>query len=450
MTDIFETDKSFADLGLSEAILKGVTRAGFDQPTVIQARLIPAILAGRDALGQAKTGTGKTAAFGLPLLQMCDADERHPQALVLVPTRELAIQVAGELADLGRGTDILTIPIYGGGSIRQQAEKLKKGRHFVVGTPGRLMDMHQRGLLKYDKIRFVVLDEVDRMLDIGFRDDIRKILSTVPDKRQTIFVSATISSEIETLARRYMDDPVKIIATSGSLTVSQVDQKYFAVEPWDKKQLLLYLLTHEEPAMTLVFCRTKRTVDNLTDYLNRKRITTHAIHGDMYQGKRNKTIKQLREGSLSVLIASDLAARGLDVQGITHVINYDLPEDSEIYVHRIGRTARTGRHGVAWSFVTPEQGPLLTAIEVLINAEIPKIDYPDFKPGSVPAQIREDRKRDEQRSEQARDRGNRFSVSTPPVAEAEVDPTRFPGGVVPTGKPNRQLGGRVRSKRGRR
>ncbi len=449
MTEIFAQDQRFQDLGLGEPLLRSLKQMGFESPTVIQADLIPLALQGRDVLGQARTGTGKTAAFGLPLLQRADVDLKAPQALILVPTRELAIQVANEISELGRFTGVLTVPIYGGGSMRSQAEKLEKGRHLVVGTPGRIMDMHQRGLLKYDKMRCAVLDEVDRMLDIGFRDDIRKILGKMPDGIQTIFVSATISGEIETLARQYMKDPHKIIATGGSLTVEQVDQHYLPVQPWDKRKLLHHLLTHEEPAMTLVFCRTKRMVDDLAKFLSRKKIEVQAIHGDMYQGKRNRTIQQLRDGSLKVLIASDVAARGLDVSGISHVINYDLPEDPEVYVHRIGRTARTGRKGVAWAFVTPEQGALLTAIEKLINTEVPLLEYPDFEPGPVPSDIRAQEERKEEQAARHRDESNRFQTKLPAAESKDVDPSRFPGGLMPTSLPKRKLGGRARSRRGR-
>ncbi len=449
MTEIFAEDKAFKDLGLNDRLLEALEAMGFEHPTVIQAQIIPLALEGRDVLGQARTGTGKTAAFGLPILQRATVEPRAPQALILVPTRELAIQVANEISDLGRHTDILTCPIYGGGSMKRQAEKLEKGRHIIVGTPGRVMDMHQRGLLKYDDIHYAVLDEVDRMLDIGFRDDIRKILGRMPKGAQTIFVSATISDEIEKLARQYMTNPEKLVATAGSLTVEQVEQHYLPVQPWDKRQLLHHLLTHEEPAMTVVFCRTKRTVDEIAKYLGKKKIDVQAIHGDMYQGKRNRAIQKLREGGLKVLIDSDVAARGLDVAGISHVINYDLPEDPEIYVHRIGRTARTGRKGVAWSFVTPEQGPLLTTIEKLINTEVPKLEYPDFEPGPVPEHIKEREQRKDEELAKQRQEGNRFKPKSPPQLVSDKDKSRFPGGLVPTALPKRTLGGRVRSRRGR-
>lgn len=452
MSDIFSADKSFADLGLSKQLLKALEALSFTQPTVIQSELIPVALQGRDVLGQARTGTGKTAAFALPVLQMCNPEERRPQALILAPTRELAIQVCNEIIELGRHTGLLAMAVYGGGSLKRQAEKLEKGRHIIVGTPGRVMDLHQRGILRYDNMRFAILDEVDRMLDIGFRDDIRKILSEMKGDLQTIFVSATISPDIDNLARRFMKDPVKIVATSGSLTVSQVEQYYLPVQPWDKKRLLHHLLKHKDPEMTVVFCRTKRMVDELARYLNKKKINTHAIHGDMYQGKRNRTIQQLREGKMRVLIASDVAARGLDVAGISHVVNYDLPEDPEIYVHRIGRTARTGRKGVAWSFVTPDQGHLLTAIEKLINREVPRMEYDDFKPNESPEHARgqKSRKDKPEREEKKKRENNEPPAKQPEKVVVNTDPERFPGGLVPSRKPKRTLRGTTRPRRGRR
>lgn len=440
--ETFDTSRTFADLGLPEDVLEGITKSGFVHPTHIQAALIPAAMSGRHVLGQAKTGTGKTAAFGLPLLATIKPGDRFA-ALVLVPTRELAIQVAKEIEDLGRGTPLKILPVYGGQRITAQAPHLKKGPEIVVGTPGRVMDLHDRRMLPYDSIRMAVLDEVDRMLDIGFRDDIRKILGSMKQRPQTVFVSATISPEIEKLARSYMRDPEKIVTSEKSLTVARVKQSWLKVEPWDKKRLLHHLLTHEDPALTVVFCRTKRTVDDVTKYLERKGIDAHAIHGDMYQRKRNQVMERLREGTLGVLVASDLAARGLDVDGVSHVINYDVPEDPEVYIHRIGRTARAGREGVAWMLVTPEQGPLLTACEMLANIEIPQLSYDDFKPGTVPADVRAER---ELASKRAADRETMQKRTEAPPVKAD-DSAAFPGGLVPKAMPARRMQGKVRTRR---
>jgi ATP-dependent RNA helicase DeaD len=441
MEEIFDTQLTFAQLGLKPEVLQGIAKQGFEHPTVVQARLIPAALAGRDVIAQSKT-----AAFGLPLLHMLD--EHTPFAsLILVPTRELAIQVTHEIRELGRFVPIKTMAVYGGQKMSVQISKLQKRPNIIVGTPGRVMDMHGRGMLPYDKVKVAILDEVDRMLDIGFREDIRKILGTMRQRHQTILVSATISSEIEKLANQYLRDPERLVlTTSKSLTVSQVRQAYFSIQPWEKNRLLVHLLTHEEPALTLVFCRTKQTVDALAEYLKRHDIDAHAIHGDMYQGQRDSVMRKLRGGELSVLVASDLAARGLDVTDITHVINYDLPEDPEIYVHRIGRTARAGRGGIAWSFVTPEQGALLTAIEMLTNVEIPRQEFADFQPGPVPPDILAARERAAARAEQIRLEQSR-AAPPPPALVGDTDQSKFPGGLVPAARPSKLMGGRLRSRR---
>lgn len=450
--EIFDSSRTFADLGLRSSVLKGVEALGFKYPTSIQATLIPPVLAGKDVLGQARTGTGKTAAFGLPLLHRCDKDAQF-QALVLAPTRELAIQITDEINDLGQFTPIRATTVYGGQAVRSQAEKLKSKSQIIVGTPGRVMDMVERGHLHFKNIKFAVLDEVDRMLDIGFREDIRRILDMCPPTgtRQTIMVSATISGEIEKLARRYMTDPEKIVNSAGSLTVSLVEQHHLTVAPWDKKRLLAHLLTHEEPALTLVFCRLKRTVDELAKYLNHKGIDTHAMHGDMSQGKRNSTMQKLRKGDLAVLICSDVASRGIDVDDVSHVINYDLPDDPDLYVHRIGRTARAGRKGVAWSLVTPMQGELLTQIEMLINAEIPKMDYPDFQASPKPEGYRDHEAPPTlpgvDPNAPAAQKVNRIEQAVAPQLPKAVDPTKFPGGIVPTMLPPKRMQGKIPSGR---
>jgi ATP-dependent RNA helicase DeaD len=446
--DVFDQSTTFADLGLSEAVLKGLDDCGFERPTYIQKQLIPPALRGADVLGQAKTGTGKTAAFGLPLLSM--AEPGIPmQAIVLAPTRELAMQITDEFNDLGRHTGLTAVTIYGGQRMQSQIDKLAKGPEIIIGTPGRVLDMLDRGYMHFQNVRFAVLDEVDRMFDIGFRDDIRKLLRKCPKERQTLVVSATVSGEIEDLARQHMRNPEKIETAAGSLTVNLVEQHYLSVEAWDKKKLLLHLLTHEEPALTLVFCRLKRRVDEVAQYLNDHGVESHAIHGDMSQSRRSSTMQQFQDGKLAVLVASDVAARGIDVGGITHVVNFDLPDDPEVYVHRIGRTARAGRRGVAWTFVTREQGKMLSQIEDLINIMVPKMDYPDFigspRPGGwrdeptggrppvvvegVPTELR-----------------NRFAVDEKPdvTVDAKSMASKFPGGIVPSKMPPKRMKGRVK------
>jgi len=448
MSEIFDQSKTFSDLQLNEALLQGVTEAGFINPTAIQAQLIPPILAGADVIGQAKTGTGKTAAFGLPILNAANP-EVPMQALILVPTRELAAQVAGELDMLGKHTPIRATCIIGGESSRQQIRSVKDGGHIIVGTPGRVMDLYGRGEINFNNVAYVVLDEVDRMLDIGFREDIRKILKSIKREHQTIFVSATMDEDIERLARTYMKpDAQKIVTFSGSLTASLVDQKYLTVEPWDKKQLLLHLLKHEKPEATVVFCRTKATVHRTYQYLRDHGIDAREIHGDLAQAKRTRVMNTLREGKLAVLVASDLAARGLDIDHITHVINYDLPEDPELYIHRIGRTARAGRKGVAWTFVTRDQGQLLTEIEKLAGVEIFKLDYPDFVPGPIPEDVRMERSResikrsDPQQTLASRAAPTGFEDKTPEELAA-----MFPGGIIPKSLPPRTLGSKFRTRK---
>lgn len=463
--NVFDEAVDFASLGLRNSVLKGLADMGFQKPTMIQAKLIPVAITGRDVLGQAKTGTGKTAAFGLPLIHMCGKDTQF-QALILAPTRELAIQITDEINDLAKHTPIRAVTLYGGQSIQAQTRQLQTGSHIVVGTPGRVLDMIQRGYFHLQNIRFAVLDEVDRMFDIGFRDDIKRILNmcpkpgTPPEGRQTIFVSATLSEEVERLARQHMHDPVKLVTTAGSLTASLVKQYHIPVAPWDKKRMLLHVLTHEEPALTLVFCRLKRTVDELANGLSARGIPAHAMHGDMSQGKRNTTMKQLKDGKLAVVICSDLASRGIDVEGVSHVINFDLPDDPELYIHRIGRTARAGKGGLAYSLVTPAQGDLLTSIEMLINAEIPKIEYPDFVGNPPPAGWRDDGPMGRPQGGLMLERAEGDAPPPPPPAPkvsrmeqsklelpasdpAKVDASKFPGGIVPTKLPPKRMFGKM-------
>jgi len=449
MQDVFDESISFADLGLRNSLLNGLEAAGFEYPTHIQAKLIRPMLEGRDLLGQAKTGTGKTAAFSLPIIHGAEKAVAV-QALILAPTRELAVQLVAEFNELAKFTPINAVAITGGASAQKQRTALKRGAQVVVGTPGRVMDLHQRNVLPFDQLRWVILDEVDRMLDIGFREDIRKILSRVKQPHQTVFVSATISDEIERLSRKFMrDDAEKIVTVAKSLTVSQVDQKYVPVAKRDKSRMIVHLLTHEEAALTLVFCRMKVTVREVTRYLKDHGIDAYEIHADLNQGKRNRIMKRLREGNLEVLVASDLASRGLDVQGITHIINYDLPDDPEVYVHRIGRTARAGRTGVAWSFVEPEQGQLLTEIEKLTGVLLERLEYPDFEESAPADAAAADHGDPTRPTDPGLTTASRFAESAQANATPDSDPEKFPGGVVPSGQPNRRLGSRLKTRRNR-
>ncbi|RIK62028.1 MAG: ATP-dependent helicase [Planctomycetota bacterium] len=375
--------KAFAELGLEVPILRALVDMSYKEPSPIQREMVPQVLAGRDVLGQAKTGTGKTAAFGMPLLQMLDPNGRM-QALVLTPTRELAAQVVGEFRRMAKYTQLHCVPVYGGVRMKEQLHQLGRRPHVVVGTPGRVMDMLQRRAFGLDELKVAVLDEVDRMLDIGFRDDIRKILGQIKHPHQTVFVSATLDEEIKRLAMQYMKDPVEVNVSKDEMTVEQVVQQFAVVDRWDKFRLLKLVLDQEKPKLAIVFCNTKHGARKLAQRLHAIGIDAREIHGDLVQQKRERIMERFRKHQIPVLVATDLAARGIDVNQISHIINYDLPQDTQIYVHRVGRTARMGASGKAITFVTREEGPELTKIEKLINKEISQIDVPGFEPSPPP------------------------------------------------------------------
>jgi ATP-dependent RNA helicase DeaD len=412
-TDHPPIPEAFAQLGIRSSILRALADAQFTTPSDIQRMMIPRALAGVDLLGQARTGTGKTAAFAIPILAKAEKG-LATQAIILVPTRELCMQVETEVVRLGKHTPIRTVAVYGGQRIAAQMKFLRHGPEILVGTPGRVIDLLDRRIIDFANIRFVVLDEVDRMLDIGFRDDIRNILSRIrglrraaPSARdpsdqpsdhqnsepqrsshQTMFVSATISPEIEKLSRQYMREPVEKLIVPGAddkPTVAEVAQYYFSVEPWDKYRLLRLLLDKENPDLVICFCRTKRGAEKLARKLHADGFECREIHGNLAQNRRERVMKNFRGGKFDLLIATDLASRGIDVADISHIINYDLPEDPEVYVHRVGRTARMGAAGKAFSFVTREQGQELTRIEALINMIIPPAPIEEFKPSPPPS-----------------------------------------------------------------
>jgi ATP-dependent RNA helicase DeaD len=395
--------QAFADLGVRPSILRALAEMQFSEPSEIQSLLIPRALAGVDILGQARTGTGKTAAFGIPILQRATKG-LSSQAIILVPTRELAVQVDAEIQRLAQFTPIRTVPVYGGQKIAAQMKFLKHHPEVLVGTPGRVIDLLDRRIINFNNVKYIVLDEVDRMLDIGFRDDIRNILTRVKGvgKRdeetadgdqsnshpQTIFVSATISDEIERLARKYMREPVEKLIAPGANdkpTVEKVEQYYLSAQPWDKYRLLRLLLQREDPDLAIVFSRTKHGAEKLAKKLHADGFECREIHGNLAQNKRETVMKNFRSGKFDVLIATDLASRGIDVADISHIINFDIPEDPEAYVHRIGRTARMGADGKAFTFVTPEQGEELTRIENLINMVIPVATVEGFTPTPPPS-----------------------------------------------------------------
>lgn len=344
---------SFEQLGLSTALLQAIADMGYSQPSDIQAKAIPILLQGKDVIGQAQTGTGKTAAFGIPLLELIQAqDTAHPQALVLCPTRELALQVEHELYKLRKyKVGVRSTAIYGGASIEKQIQTLKKGVQIVVGTPGRVLDHLERGTLRLDQVKVVVLDEADEMLNMGFRDDIEQILQQTPASRQTVLFSATMPPAILQLAKQYLKEPEIIRIAARELTVERIEQYYCEVKEELKPALIARFVQAKGFALSMVFCNTKRTTDELADALLQLGINAEALHGDLSQAQRNKVMQQFRHGRCQVLVATDVAARGIDVENVEAVFNYDLPLDDESYVHRIGRTGRAGRNGIAINLV---------------------------------------------------------------------------------------------------
>jgi ATP-dependent RNA helicase DeaD len=361
----------FHSLSLQPDVLAALDRVGYREPTPIQAAFIPEALTGRDVIGQAQTGTGKTAAYVLPFLnQWRDINAPGPQALVLAPTRELVVQVAEEATRLTPHKNCRILPIYGGQRFRSQLVGLKRGVNIVVGTPGRVLDHLSRGTLKFDAVRYVVLDEADRMLDIGFRPDIERILRRCPQRRQTLLLSATLPPPVLRLAQRYMVDPLNINLSPAKITVENIRQSYFTVDEDRKFELLLRILQRDEPRQCIIFCERKRWVEDLYRELRQERQRVAMMHGDLPQSLRNRIMQGFRDGKITHLVATDVVGRGIDVRNISHVINYDIPMDPENYVHRIGRTGRLGADGVAVAFVTPEQGGQLTDIEIFINKEI--------------------------------------------------------------------------------
>lgn len=368
--------KTFNEFGLDEKVLKAITEMGFEESTPIQAKAIPIALSGRDLIGQAQTGTGKTAAFGIPLIHHIDPSEEKIAALIMCPTRELAIQVSEEIGKLARFKGVKTLPIYGGQDIGRQIRALKRKPQIVIGTPGRLLDHIHRKTLKLDDVRFVVLDEADEMLDMGFLDDIQAILSSVPDERQTMLFSATMPPNIQKLAQRFLKDPEHVSVVPKQVSAPSINQSYIEVHERNKFDVLCRLLDMESPELAIIFGRTKRRVDELSEALQKRGYSADGLHGDLSQNMRDTVMRKFRDGSIDVLVATDVAARGLDVTGVTHVVNFDLPQDPESYVHRIGRTGRAGKEGTAWTFVTPREIDHLRFIEKVTRHKIPKRSVP--------------------------------------------------------------------------
>ena len=366
-----ESGMRFSDMNLPPAVQQGLRELNYIYPTPIQAETIPHILSGRNVLGQAKTGTGKTAAFGIPLFTHVNATIRKPQALIVVPTRELALQVRDELENIGKHTHTRVLAVFGGASMNMQAEGLHTGPGIIVGTPGRLMDFMRRGTLDLSHVRFAVLDEADKMLDMGFKDDIETIFSQLPYERQALLFSATMPPEIKSLAKKYLHDYKEINLSEDTLTVEGITQYYLNVDPRERVTMLLGLIQHFNITKGIVFCSTKRTVDWLARQLHHNGIRVGEIHGDLSQVQRQRNLADFEEGKYSLLLATNIAARGIHIEDITHVINFDFPEENETYVHRIGRTARKGKKGVSITFVTTMgQIRQLKDLEAVMNAKV--------------------------------------------------------------------------------
>jgi ATP-dependent RNA helicase DeaD len=367
-----ERPQGFQALDLSPTLLSSLDRANYLRPTPIQAALIPRALPGTDVIGQAQTGTGKTAAFVLPYLERWQPEaDIHPSGLVLAPTRELVVQVAEEARRLCPHKACHILPVYGGTKFREQVQVLSRGVSLVVGTPGRILDHLSRGTLSFQNVRYLVLDEADRMLDLGFRDDIERILRRCPRERQTLLLSATLPAPILRLAQRYMRKPIIHINLSPKkIAVEKIRQAYMTVDKARKFELLLRVMEHEQPRQCIIFCERKIGAQRLYEKLQERHQKVATMHGDLEQSRRERIMKGFREGKITYLVATDVVGRGIDVMGISHIFNYDLPEDPENYVHRIGRTGRMGKDGVAISFVTPEQGRELDRIEAYIDKQI--------------------------------------------------------------------------------
>jgi ATP-dependent RNA helicase DeaD len=408
---------TFKDLGLSPAIQQALDELGYQDPTPIQEEAIPELLAGHDVIGQAQTGTGKTAAFGLPMLQYLDPNDGEVQAIILTPTRELCIQVTQALRSYAEHLDIEIVAVFGGAPIRSQQSQLRSGAHVVVATVGRMMDLMSRRSLVLTAARFVVLDEADEMLDLGFIEDVEKILRMCPSGRQTALFSATMPPPIQRLAEGYMYDPVTISITPKTLTVDAIAQAFVEVPSREKAARLVELLKTEEPEQAIIFTRTKIGASRLEKTLKDKGLDVKALHGDMSQGSRDGVMIAFKDHRVRLLVATDIAARGLDIEHVTHVINYDVPNSSETYVHRIGRTGRVGRTGRAITFVTPDERDEIGRIERDVKTKIGEWESPEDRIEHAPPPRRRERTR-ERESERSKP-----EESAEPVEEsADAEP----------------------------
>jgi len=366
---------SFEEFNLSKALMKAVHEMGFEAPTPIQKLTIPHAMEGRDIIGQAQTGTGKTASFGIPIVER-EFSGKKPYALVIEPTRELAMQVSVELGSLAAYKKCSVLTIYGGASMERQIQALRKGANIIVGTPGRIIDHLTRGTMSAKNVSMVVLDEADEMLDMGFIADVERILETTPESRQTMLYSATMPQEILKVAKRHMKDPLKITINVKDIITPQIKQVFYEVRERDKVEVLTRLLDVEAPELTLIFCHTKREVDEISARLRHLGYNSGALHGDFTQSHREEIMSRFRRGQIEILVATDVAGRGIDIENISHVINYSIPQNPEGYIHRIGRTGRAGRSGIAVTFVTPREYRQLQTIEKVAKTKLSRKEIP--------------------------------------------------------------------------
>ncbi|MBO8137130.1 MAG: DEAD/DEAH box helicase [Desulfotomaculum sp.] len=370
---------SFNELGFDKKIVRAVDAMGFKEPTPIQEKTIPLALQGKDLIGRAQTGTGKTAAYGIPLIEKLTKDRGQVKGLVLAPVRELAVQIAAELNKIGKYKGIRALPVYGGQSINLQIKALKQKPQIIVATPGRLIDHMRRKTIRISSLEVVVLDEADEMLNMGFIDDIETILQEVPKDRQMLLFSATMPKMVQTLANKFMNEPKLVSVKSKEMTVSSIEQYYIQVPEEQKLNALCRLLDTHVPELAIVFGQTKRRVDQLNEALNNLGYASEAIHGDLNQRKRGIVLNKFKEGKIRVLVATDVAARGLDISGVTHVYNFDIPQQLENYIHRVGRTGRAGSDGLAVTFFTPREMGCLKAIERITRRKIKRKSIPTEK-----------------------------------------------------------------------
>ena len=364
---------TFNDLPLSSDVLRGIKALGFEKPSPIQAQSIMPLLEGRDVIGQAQTGTGKTAAFAIPMVESIDLNDRRVQGLVLAPTRELAVQISEHISRISRYTGIKVCPIYGGTKINRQIKQLKSGVHIVVGTPGRIIDHLERRTLKLKAVHMVVLDEADRMLDMGFVNDINKILDKVPRNRQTGLFSATMDRNVWKICNKYMDEPEKILVSKDEVALEQIEQRYVRVDPKSRYPILEELIGEQRIKKAIIFTKTKRGAHNLSRKLKRSGYNASALHGDLTQPQRDRVSQGFRKDKVNFLVATDIAARGLDISGITHIINYNIPRETLAYFHRIGRTARMEAEGTAITFVAHGEEKALAEIKAYTSTKITEL-----------------------------------------------------------------------------